>query len=136
MKNRIVGIIATLLMLTGCSSIAGPALADIVQGYTIEDGPACFVNDLSPESVALITKWFNLSLKARNDINSLTPEDIAAGSDLVDSGQCGYLIGDTPVVIVLLDGTISLARFPDGTLMGFADDAFREATDSFKEFRE
>lgn len=132
--NRVLSIVATLLLLVGCSSIAGPASGGEVKGYTIDNGLACEVDDLSTESMDLITKWWVLNQKAKAD--TLTPEELVEGILLFQSGKCVFLRGDVPVVIVLLDGTIYLGRFPDGSLMGFTDGAFRESTDSFKEFRE
>lgn len=132
--NRIISIVATLL-LVGCSSIiAGPAASEVVKGYTIAYGPACDISDLSTESMALITRWWLLNEKGKD--KTLTSEEYNEGEALFESGQCGLLLGDIPVVIVLLDGTIYLGRFPDGSLMGFTSDSFREAGDSFKEFRE
>ena len=131
--NKIVSVVAILLLISCSSIIAGPAASEVVKGHTIAFGPACHVSDLSTESMALISRWWLLNKKAKD--GTLTTEEYVEGQVLFQ-GQCGLLLGNIPVVIVLLDGTINLARFPDGTLMGFTSDSFREAGDSFKEFRE
>ncbi len=117
--NKIGMAIIAALLLTGCSSVAGPAVGATVQGYTVHESPACVVRDLSIESKALITRWWRLNQIEKDE---LTLEEYVEGSALHQSGKCGLLRGDIPVVIVLIDGTIVLGRMPDGSLHGFASD--------------
>ncbi len=122
MKRIAIAIITAALMM-GC--ITGSASSEPVVGFTIDDSPACDVDDLSPESMALITRWYNLCAKAK--AGTITYEERVEGYEL--SSQCGYLRGDIPVTIILLDGTILLARMPDGSTMGLTSDGFRRNTD-------
>ncbi|KKM22354.1 hypothetical protein LCGC14_1626220 [marine sediment metagenome] len=123
MKRIAIAIIAAALMM-GC--IVGSASSEPVVGFVIEDSPACDVDDLSPESMALITRWYNLCAKA--EAGTITDEERAEGSS-ESYAECGYLNGDIPVTIILLDGTILLARMPDGSTMGLTSDGFRRNTD-------
>ena len=122
MKRIAIAIVAAALMM-GC--IAGSASSEPIVGFVIEDSPACEVNDLSPESMAVITQWYNLCAKAA--AGTITDEERVEGYEL--SGQCGYLNDDIPVWIILTDGTILLARMPDGSTMGLTSDGFRRNTD-------
>ncbi len=121
MKRIAITVIAALMF------IAGPAASEPVVGFTVDNGPACAVNDLSTESMALITRWFNLNRKMQEPgpQGSLTDEEFAEGQELVLSGTCGLLKGGIPVHIVLSDGTLNLGKFPNGELMGFPAESFQ-----------
>ncbi len=132
--NKIGIAIIAALLLAGCSGIvASPATGKAIKGYTVKDAPVCLVTDLSTESKALITRWWLLNKKG--DDGTLTPEEYAEGLEIYNSRKCGLIKDNIPVVIVLLDGTISLAQMPDGSLLGFTSGAFVEA-EVYKEYRE
>ncbi len=127
----VVAIAASLLM--GCAT---PSPADVITGFTVDEGPACGVEDLSTESMDLITLWWSLNEKRKAE--TLTPEEYGQGAVLFQSGQCGLLRGDVPVTIVLSDGTIYLIQFEDGALLGIPDSSFTETAPppvTGKEFR-
>ena len=134
MKSRIVVVIAAVLLM-GCAT---PGTADVITGYTVLEGAACGVQDLSTESMDLITLWWSLNEKRKTE--TITPEEYVHGAILYRSGQCGLLQGGISVTIVLSDGTIYLIQFEDGALLGITDSAFTEtapvlAPVTGKEFR-
>lgn len=130
--NRIAIAIITAALMIGC--ITGSVSSESIVGLTIDNSPACAVDALSTESMALITRWYNLCAKAK--AGTLTDEERAEGRELYHS-NCGYIRGGIPVTIILLDGTILLARMPDGSTIGLTSDGFRRNTDPapYKEFR-
>ncbi len=122
--SRIAMIITAALMM-GC--VTGSASSDPVVGFTILDSPACAIDDLSTESMALVSRWYGLSVKA--EAGTITDEERAEVEGTELYVKCGYLHGDVPVTIILLDGTILLARTPDGSTLGLTSDGFRRDTD-------
>jgi hypothetical protein len=119
MKRISVGIGASFVFACALVLMIPSISIAAMTGVTIDNGPACHVSDLSPESMDLITLWWKLN-KAR-DAGTLTPEEAAQGGMISRSGKCGMMIGGTPVKIVLTDGTMYLGEWPDGTLFGFTD---------------
>jgi hypothetical protein len=117
--NRAIAIIAIALLM-GCAT---PTTAEVITGFTVENGPACGVDNLSTESMDLITLWWTLNQKLL--AGTLTEEERVQGS-VLEQTSCGHLRGGTPVTIVLSDGTIYLLRFPDGMLLGTTSDSFTE----------
>ncbi len=120
MRTKIVVAIAAILLM-GCAT---PGTAGVITGYTVNKAPACWVDNLSVESMDLITLWWRLNMKAR--AGTLTDEEFDIGSELWDSEKCGLMLGGVPVTIALLDGTIYLLRMPDDSLLGTVDSGFTE----------
>ena len=79
-SNRIVVVIAAALLM-GCAT---PGTAEVITGYTVQEGAACGVEDLSTESMDLITLWWRLNEKRKSE--TLTPEEYVQGSVLYQSG--------------------------------------------------
>jgi hypothetical protein len=129
-------ILAVLAIAAVLIFLAMPAATEPVRGVTVDNATGCFVSDLSTESMALISRWYTLNQKMNEPgpQGTLTDEEFAEGRAIIANGQCGLLRGGVPVTIVLLDGTIYLAKFPDGALIGITSDGF--VRDDFnKEFQ-
>ncbi len=129
--SRIVATVAIALLM-GCAT---PTTAGVITGFTVDNGAACDADNLSTESMDLITLWWSLNQKLK--AGTLTGEERIQGS-ILQVTSCGLLSGGTPVTVVLSDGTIYLLRFPDGMLMAVTDGAFTEeppAPVTGKEFR-
>jgi hypothetical protein len=116
-----IGIVIAAALFMGCAT---PSPAEVITGFTVDMGAACWVDDLSTENMALVTLWWSLNKKHAD--GTLTQEEYDQGSALEMSGKCGLLRGGTPVTVVLSDGTIMLLEFPDGMLAGVTDGAFTE----------
>ncbi len=132
MRNKIGAAIAAILLM-GCATPSG---GEVITGFTVNMGQACWVDDLSTESMDLLTLWWSLNKK--KDDGTITEEEYNHGFSLEQSGLCGRLVGGIPVTIVLSDGTIYLLQFPDGSLAAVTDGAFTETTPPVvdgKEFR-
>ena len=130
--NKKIGVVIAAILLMGCAT---PGTADVITGYTVDDAPACEVDNLSTESMDLISLWWLLNKKLAD--GTITDEEYAQGLEIYGLGQCGLLRGGVPVTIVLLDGTIYLLRFPDGSLRGVVDSGFTETAPRLegKEYR-
>ena len=121
MKRMAIVVIAALMLL------AAPASSEPVKGITVNKGPACEVSDLSTESMALISRWAMLSRKLLEPgpQGTLTDAELLEGQAIEQSGRCGNLKGDVPIVIVLSDGALNLGMFPDGQLLGLPAESFQ-----------
>jgi hypothetical protein len=100
--------------------LAAPAGA-VMTGTTVHGTHACVAADLSTDSKSLLNRWIELDNKMES--GTLTEEEFAEGQALYLT-ECGFLLGDFSVTVVLIDGIYYLIEASDGSQVIINADGF------------